>query len=470
MKKVYSLALAAAVSVSAYANVDLATSKATTMSQDKMNVTPEFVVSTSDMQKAPAKEAIAQGDVLNTYIYNSNNRSSGEDGGEHAQVFTIVMNGPQAGDSNGENCSLYGIFYGMPIRAVFNASAGTIRVFEQPLMMNTHYNEMMTLYTEDAQSSAKIPYVEFEYVPDGVRLTNSSTQESFVVAEKGFFAPLLNQFTVTIPSMQGTNNGWMWKYQNWLDNVEIVYPASYLNYVDDEWVSVGSASMEDGWVRATAFQGQTQGFYNVPCKQNKNNKNLFMLENPYGTGTPYASVNTLNVPGRIVLEVITEEVEDENGDLQNMTTVAVLPFQLSGYDNSETVEAPIYCTNLEGKYHFLLDSTIEDMYYDFADMDYPMSTVGADKKTLTLPNCRVQMAGVDAIITDQWSNNQNQPIPMESTVVLPVEVGAGVDGIINDVEGGVKRYFNLQGVEIANPAAGELVIVKEGKKATKVIF
>lgn len=46
----------------------------------------------------------------------------------------------------------------------------------------------------------------------------------------------------------------------------------------------------------------------------------------------------------------------------------------------------------------------------------------------------------------------------------------GVEDIITDNAAAEKRYFNLQGVEIANPEKGEIVIVKEGNKVSKVIF
>lgn len=470
MKKIYALALVAAVSVSAYAKVDLSTSKVTTMSQDELNVTSQVVVAGSDLQKTQVKEPLAQDMVKDTYLYHAYNRASGDSGGEHDQVLAIVFDGAQDGDSHGENCTVYGIFYDYPLRAVYNASAGTLRFYEQPIAMNTYYNEMMTLYTQDAQTEADIAYIELEYKPNGVELTYTATGEKFMVAVNGFFAPLMNEFVVTIPSLHGTNSGWMWKYQNWFNTVEFLYPEAAVNTDDSDWVSVGNASITDGWMKPTCNNGQSLGAYNVPCKQNKTNTNRFLLENPYGTGTPYAAYNTLNTPGSIILEVITEEVENEDGDMVDMSTVAVYPFVSSGYANSEVgVVGPVYATNLEGKYWFMLGSTIEDMYYDFADMDYQMSSVSADGKTLTLPNCRVQTVGEDAVVTDQWYNSESKPIPMESTIVLPVAAGAGVNGIVDDAANGVKRYFNLQGVEIANPAAGELVIVKEGNKASKVI-
>lgn len=463
--------MAAAVSISAYANVDLATSKYTTLSKDQMTVNTDFVVASSDndMQKAPAKEAYAAENVLNTYLYHNINRSSGDDGGEHSLMLTVVMDGPQAGDSNGENCSLYGIFYGMQIRAVYNPTAGTIRVFPQPLFMNTYYNEMVWLYCQNAETDAVLPYIDMEYLRDGVKLTYTATGESFTVAENGFFTDLMNQFTITLPSLLGTNSGWAWKYQNWFDTVEIEYPSAYLNIDESEWNAIGNASFKDGWLQATVGQGESLGFYDVPCFQNKENKNLYMLKNPYGEGTPYYATNDLRLPGYIAFEVISEEVENWDGDLVEMTTIVVTPFVLSGYDNVETIEAPIYCTNLEGKYYYIFENTIEDMYYDFGDLDLELSTLGDDMRTITLPNCRIQAAGVDANITDQWVNNSQQPIPMESVIVLPVAVGdAGVEGIIDNSNAPVK-YYNLQGVEVSNPEKGQILIKKQGNTTVKTI-
>ena len=47
-------------------------------------------------------------------------------------------------------------------------------------------------------------------------------------------------------------------------------------------------------------------------------------------------------------------------------------------------------------------------------------------------------------------------------------VATGITGIDAENAGSV-RYFNLQGVEIANPEEGSVVIKVEGNKATKVL-
>jgi hypothetical protein len=49
---------------------------------------------------------------------------------------------------------------------------------------------------------------------------------------------------------------------------------------------------------------------------------------------------------------------------------------------------------------------------------------------------------------------------------------AGIKNVIadtNDANAPVE-YFNLQGMRVANPAAGQLLIQRQGSKATKVVI
>ena len=73
----------------------------------------------------------------------------------------------------------------------------------------------------------------------------------------------------------------------------------------------------------------------------------------------------------------------------------------------------------------------------------------------------------NALFPTSWAQAQ------DSWIQLPADYavgGAGVNEINLDSVDGPARYYNLQGVEIANPTKGELVIVKKGSKSTKVIF
>ncbi|MDE6528415.1 MAG: hypothetical protein K2L78_05160 [Muribaculaceae bacterium] len=45
-----------------------------------------------------------------------------------------------------------------------------------------------------------------------------------------------------------------------------------------------------------------------------------------------------------------------------------------------------------------------------------------------------------------------------------------VEGIVNDADANAPvEYYNLQGVRVANPEAGQLVIKRQGSTVTKVI-
>ena len=51
--------------------------------------------------------------------------------------------------------------------------------------------------------------------------------------------------------------------------------------------------------------------------------------------------------------------------------------------------------------------------------------------------------------------------------------GAGVDDVIIDNENDINAvpvYYNLQGIRIANPKAGEIYIMKKGNKVTKILM
>ena len=73
----------------------------------------------------------------------------------------------------------------------------------------------------------------------------------------------------------------------------------------------------------------------------------------------------------------------------------------------------------------------------------------------------------NALFPTSWAQAQ------DSWIQLPADYavgGAGVNEINLDSVDGPARYYNLQGVEIANPTKGELVIVKKGSKSAKAIF
>lgn len=58
----------------------------------------------------------------------------------------------------------------------------------------------------------------------------------------------------------------------------------------------------------------------------------------------------------------------------------------------------------------------------------------------------------------------------EGSFILNFESNASSVGTLESVDTAAKRYFNLQGQEIANPEAGALYIVRQGARAWKQII
>lgn len=98
-------------------------------------------------------------------------------------------------------------------------------------------------------------------------------------------------------------------------------------------------------------------------------------------------------------------------------------------------------------------------------------TVANGKTTINVPNW-------NAFYYEFGSGEAYYFWPMTNTkIVLDLDldtvVEAGVEGIAADAEFDVNapaEYFNLQGIRVATPEAGQLLIKRQGNKATKVVI
>ena len=81
----------------------------------------------------------------------------------------------------------------------------------------------------------------------------------------------------------------------------------------------------------------------------------------------------------------------------------------------------------------------------------------------SLPKNMIYAAGVG-----YQSGRNLMPLDEDSMIFCEVTAGAGVDVI--GVDEAPVKYYNLQGVEVANPAKGQLLIKKQGTKTQKVIY
>ncbi|MDE7465315.1 MAG: hypothetical protein K2M59_02655 [Muribaculaceae bacterium] len=273
---------------------------------------------------------------------------------------------------------------------------------------------------------------------------------------------------VTFPSMDiwaiGDYNKesigyWTMSYRN---VITVPEPETPVDEVEEgKWDVIGEAELIDGWITCGYKRGGepiNPADYPITCElqQNKENKNVYRLWRPYHmAGWTLAANNESTRDGQIVFDVTDPKhvivkagkyagFKNNNGDF---AVFGGLGWQvwMSGEKDGETVS----------------QSELESIYTFMEGKGYPFDTFDADKKVVT-----VNKSNFDFNITCEKCYSWTDPITYVSTITFKTnesgisEVGADQNEV---------KYFNLQGMEVSAPQAGELVIRKEGSKVSKVI-
>lgn len=248
----------------------------------------------------------------------------------------------------------------------------------------------------------------------------------------------------------GSDNSWLGAFRG----LKFVAPP-YFNYVESEWESAGTASYEEYVVNPVLNANYKVGKVDVALEKNKTEEGLYLLRKPYSVGG-WANVNeNPESDGFIVFNIATPECVW----LRPYTPAGLWMDQ--GEEGAPSIE-DFYMYNLEGDYVFNVEADPEEVAEVFEEEGTECSTYDAATGVVSVKNV---LFG----ITSNPGASYTWVSYKDLTMTIGMQAGA-VEGIINDADTAAKRYFNLQGVEIANPAEGELVIVKQGSKASKVIF
>lgn len=152
-----------------------------------------------------------------------------------------------------------------------------------------------------------------------------------------------------------------------------------------------------------------------------------------------------------------------------LTTCAVLPFQTTGYVDYEFGE--IYLASIS--YIYYRNGAVED-YNEFA-AEYPQACIkvdAANKKIIFPKEC--VLYDYDYNDTGYYQES-DEAYQFEGYIQFPADYefpnpGTGaVESISSDNVNAPVKYYNLQGVEISNPKAGDIVIKKQGTKSSKIL-
>lgn len=190
----------------------------------------------------------------------------------------------------------------------------------------------------------------------------------------------------------------------------------------------------------------------------------FCLENPYLQGAwaelnPYAEGRG---NGYIVFDAIY--IEDYDDYLVCTRPIAGCGFW---FDNAQEGDPENiqegYPYNNEGYKYFLQGYEAIDIYEELAAADALISTYDPSNGEITIQNLYF---GCTDMPLASYYFGADKPLSMD--IVVPNL--SGVEDVVVDNSNAPVRYFNLQGVEVANPAEGQIVIKRQGSKATKVIM
>lgn len=232
----------------------------------------------------------------------------------------------------------------------------------------------------------------------------------------------------------------------------------------DEWQAVGNALFMDGWVLPGLGIDQTLGEnqYEVPMQQSKSNEYLYRLVNPYKIG-PAVRFNTSTAQGYIMIDVTDPDhvlIDGEGVD--------------AGFANADLDIAKFYCFNALAYYSHKDNIPAEQVVANYgSDLPYTSYKDGVVRLSYRdIPeNATIYN---DANFGDQsaptggfqWSDAEKNIVDMSAAIYFPGSF-SGVTSI-TEKKGADVRYYNLQGVEIANPDKGVYIRV-EGSKTSKVM-
>lgn len=220
-------------------------------------------------------------------------------------------------------------------------------------------------------------------------------------------------------------------------NDNIVAKASrHVFYQPDEsasWKSIGTGKFTDGFYYGF-YSDLTAQEVDVEIEENTSAAGYFRVVNPFATlYSKYVHDGTHN-------HYIYVDATD--------TSCIYIEPSSSGLD----IGYGIGCVN--------------SIAYLYLEYDYSNYVGTWDKSTneITFPTDALLIAEENFNSGSYYSTNSKSSFSLK----LPESYGAGVKSITVDDNAPVE-YFNLQGVRIANPEAGQLVIRRQGSNVTKTV-
>ena len=324
------------------------------------------------------------------------------------------------------------------VRGIVDYESGTLTLRNGQYLGKDSYGEDCYFYFKTTDSTGKI-------------LPGKTDMEKWT-AEFAYDAFIFDGYDLwAIGNPDNENAFWSLTYFN-----RLARPVDVDEEEEGMWIPAGTCTVEDAWILPSFSLGGHQLIpsehpFQAELQRNVANANRYRVWRPYHSkGYLLSSENESIYNGQIVFDVTDpEHVVVEAGHyagFADATYSAFCVFGMLGYQ--------IYGFGDEWN-EDLLPWVIDFM----EEKGQPFDTF---KDNVVTVNYSVFDQSIDCEDYLSWQDNRY----VVSRIILPDP--DSVDAV--PTEDSIVRYYNLQGMEIANPEVGSLVIRRHGGKSTKILF
>ncbi len=433
MKKLYTFALA----VATIATASAATKQTAAVKYQSLPVQQEVLQLPVQAAKTAAVDFASIDEVSGEYNWSYYGLLNG-DSGASSGVVTITVTSAIKGEVTIDGIFSAGTGITGKIKGTVDLKAGTLTLANNQNLGPDSYGDTNYFYLKDLDE-------------EGDLVDGASAAESVVatIEGKSFVFPELCVFAIGDPNNEGL--GW-WKLTAMNSFGEYSAPDDLIDL--SEWKPFSTATMLDGWVipglkyNDGSYADGADFPLDVTVYQHNQYPELFAIANPYTTASGFPLSG--GEEGYIVID--TEDPE----------FVLVYPNVFTGYTNGSN---RVYALNVEG-FYVDLGYTKEVIQASLTDIkEWSNYKVENGKTTISIPTCRFNFPNA----LDKLYSWNGRAEAMKATITINADISGVKDVIASDDSNAPVEYYNLQGVRVSQPAAGQLLIKKQGNTVSKVL-
>lgn len=427
MKKIYALAMAA-MTLPAFAVTpvgNMTSAQAVLGQPGKLAIEAK-----NDMKKAPARIK-SMDDAYGPYQIKYSWGLSGDDQFK-GNIAPMMIAGEAANEVILKNCP----YSDMDIVATIDVTAGTMTVKKQDLLYNPTEGEMMVFQPEwideEKGEPVSVESIVGTFDADG-NITWPERACWSIRISKGWFCLLYQMNWRKIHYFDFTPGD-----AGYEEACDITFEDNVINMFVAEEYKVGAQT-------AKAYKS-TDG-------------SQYVIANPYNS-TKWAELNAgaqigLNNDGCFYLNLM-------NAECAMLRPATGCGMWINSADQGEEpYYQEVFPFNQEGQTFYLKEWPVEDIIDDFYANEIPLSTADLEKGEVNIIN--MFFGFTDDPLMTYWFGPEN-PMSYKFT-------GFNFSGVneVNVENNAPVKYYNLQGMEVVNPAKGQLVIKTQGNKTVKEI-